>query len=499
MDANTKRLTATGYVPNSTTPIATRVVKTSMYINTASVAFNFGVQVGDGGLAMSNNSQVNGNVFSNGSITGSNGSVITGDASVGAGVAANTDQQCTTASADYSFANNDSTKRDVSQKFTPTVSGSLNKISVYINKNGSPSNLTVRIMPHNSTNNEPQRTGQLGSNGSFASIGSTYGWIDASFTTAPTVTAGTSYWIVLDGSTNSSSNYYTVAVDGAYACSGNGKYASSYSTNPPNWQAIIGGSGADLNFKTYVGGTTNTLSGVTVNGSARAQAMSGCTIGGNAYFEDISTNCSVSGSQNPAIPAPSPQAMPISSAQITDWKTEAENGGVSTGNYSVSGTQTLGPLKIAGNLTVTNGAALNVSGSLWVTGTISFSNNAIVRVASSLGSNGTMIVADGTISVSNNVTITGSGSPNSYLLLLTTATGSGAMNLGNNGSGAIFYAANGTLNVSNNAGGNQLTGYAISMSNNSVVTYSSGLQSATFSTGPGGSWSHLPGSYVIVR
>ena len=48
--------------------------------NGVGVSFNYGVQVGQGGLEMDNNSRVIGNVYSNGSITGSNGATVTGDA-----------------------------------------------------------------------------------------------------------------------------------------------------------------------------------------------------------------------------------------------------------------------------------------------------------------------------------------------------------------------------------------------------------------------------------
>ena len=42
-------------------------------------SFNYGVQVGDGGITMDNNTIINGNVFSNGSIVGTNNATITGD------------------------------------------------------------------------------------------------------------------------------------------------------------------------------------------------------------------------------------------------------------------------------------------------------------------------------------------------------------------------------------------------------------------------------------
>jgi hypothetical protein len=68
------------------------------------VGFNYGAQVGAGGLVMQNNSEVTGNVFSNGPVTGSSGTVIKGTALVAgnnsiSGVTVNGDATA------YSFSN----------------------------------------------------------------------------------------------------------------------------------------------------------------------------------------------------------------------------------------------------------------------------------------------------------------------------------------------------------------------------------------------------------
>lgn len=55
-------------------------LETKVTITTSRGNFNYGAQVGDGGLEMEQNSSVSGGVFSNGSIVGDNGAVITGDA-----------------------------------------------------------------------------------------------------------------------------------------------------------------------------------------------------------------------------------------------------------------------------------------------------------------------------------------------------------------------------------------------------------------------------------
>src|SRR4030042_353747 len=59
-----------------------RIMETVLDGTTDNVSFYYGVQVGEGGLTMNNNSIVSGSVYSNGPIQGSNGARITGDAFV---------------------------------------------------------------------------------------------------------------------------------------------------------------------------------------------------------------------------------------------------------------------------------------------------------------------------------------------------------------------------------------------------------------------------------
>jgi hypothetical protein len=73
------------------------------------------------------------------------------------------------------------------------------------------------------------------------------------------------------------------------------------------------------------------------------------------------------------------------------------------------------------------------------------------------------------------------------------------MELNNNAAGAIFYAANGTVNVYNNANATQVNGRYINLSNNVTITYVNGLAGSDFSDGPGGSWAFEPGTYVITK
>ena len=72
--AEGKQLVSTGLVQDFT-----RKIQTDLILGDG-VDFNYGIQVGQGGFQLSNNAGVNGNVYSNGNISGDNGSFITGSA-----------------------------------------------------------------------------------------------------------------------------------------------------------------------------------------------------------------------------------------------------------------------------------------------------------------------------------------------------------------------------------------------------------------------------------
>ncbi len=78
--SNRREITSSGYVPDKSNPRAKKTVKVEVIISNTSVSFNYGVQVGLGGLIMDNNSQINGNVYSNSAIDGAPGAIVTGDA-----------------------------------------------------------------------------------------------------------------------------------------------------------------------------------------------------------------------------------------------------------------------------------------------------------------------------------------------------------------------------------------------------------------------------------
>lgn len=82
-EQNLKTITSTGYIPNAANPRAKQTIKVDALISAESISFHYAVQVGTGGVTMSNSATVNGTVYSNKtgvSIQGYNSSQINGDA-----------------------------------------------------------------------------------------------------------------------------------------------------------------------------------------------------------------------------------------------------------------------------------------------------------------------------------------------------------------------------------------------------------------------------------
>lgn len=80
--SGSKVITSTGYVPDSTNPAATRIVKITAGVNPTVVSFRYGIQSGNGGFVLNGNSNswVDGNVFSGGPVVATGqGDLIKGD------------------------------------------------------------------------------------------------------------------------------------------------------------------------------------------------------------------------------------------------------------------------------------------------------------------------------------------------------------------------------------------------------------------------------------
>ncbi|MEK9195292.1 MAG: hypothetical protein AAB975_02865 [Patescibacteria group bacterium] len=457
-------------------------LETTIAVTSSGVSFHYGVLVGAGGITMANGAQVNGNVYSNGSITGG---TITGDATVAGGINTNPEVQWINNTVDQFFATS-TASRDIAQSFTATSTGPIPKVSVLISKVGSPSSdITLHITTDDS--GKPNRTDIANTIIKNSVVASSVGWVDVAFSSPPNVTNGTTYWIVLDYGSNSTTNYWNWRKDASDGYASNtGKYANDWSSPSATWVDTNG----DLAFKVWIGGTNTKIDNVTIgtasSGSGRA----------NLFVNDI-----IHGSACPnvycIVENPPSEIMPISDGLIQDWKDAAQSGGVcappvcdSSGNLNVSGTKTLGPLKIPGNITFDNNAILIVNGTLWVQGNMSLSNNCSISLASSYGSLSGVIVTNGTVDISNNCTFAGSGTSGSFIMILSDKNDppGKVMDISNNSSGVIYYAARGRIHLSNNAAAKEITAYGLDLDNNATVTYDSGLASTNFSSGPSGGY-----------
>lgn len=405
-------------------------------------------------------------------------------------------------------------RADVGQSFrlATSTNAKLRRVSLYLKKVGSPPDIPIRIMPDeggrpdNSSGNTIT-SGTL----SAASVTGTYGWIDVSFTTNPTLNTGTTYWIMAD-TTIDNNNYWVWGEDNTDA------YAGGTAKHTPDW--TTGGTwtnvNGDLDFRVWVGGSDTSITGVTVNGDAHAHSITTSNVCGDAYYQSIDASslnflntpttptCPTplsNGTAHPGSADPSLLSMPISQSNIDQWKTDAAAGGTITGNYTVSNDVSLGPKKITGNLVVTaNNKTLTVTGTLWVQGTIDISNGSAIRCDASYGINSCVVISDGWIHVANNGTFSGSGDPASFIMLLSTlaCTGvpgvgcghhDGAIDVHNQATAVIFYAQNGMVNLHNGVNVTEVTAYKLNIDNTATVTYNQGLVNAQFLSGPSSGWS----------
>ncbi len=500
---NNKEITVDGNISSRL-----RRIKTELSTNVTGAVFFFGAQTGEGGLEMDPNSRIEGidgaagSIYSNGPIIGSTGATITGDAIVATGITEDFLAESTVCNQDEIVGQTDP-NIDYAQSFVPATSGSLAKVSIHIKKVGDPGSRKVKIVTDNggSPSSTMIEEGTLNKN----LVGSTYGWIDVTFNTLPTLTLGATYWVLLDAKENSSKYFVWCSDSGSGYTSGVAKYSKNWSNE--SWTSIIG----DLAFKTFSGGGSNGITNVTVDGEARANVIVDSTISGDAYYQSISGS-TVLGTEFPDSNDPPVLNMPLSDANIAQWKEDALVGGTIIGDCGDSGnpactigsddTLWIGPKKIDGDLNLSSQQSLVVTGTLHITGNIDLDGNgAEISCDTSYNNESCIIIADGWVHVKNNITFSGSGNSNSFLMLISTLDGctgvsgascthhDGAIDIHNNSSGALFYAMKGMMNLHNNVDITAAVAYKLRLDNGATITYETGISNTYFSSGPSGGWS----------
>lgn len=486
----------------STYSSGVRKLRTSLKITTTNVSFYYGVQVGEGGMQMGNNSQINGNIYSDGSIEGGTSSVITGDAIVATGMALdanniNHDDHDT----ERVFGKKNDSVIDIAMKFIPAASGNLSQVEFYLKSTASsPGDGTIYLTEDNGSGSP--KTTWLASTQLIASrVGTSYDWIKYSFSSPYSVTTGNTYWIVIDvNESNSTSKYFSIGQDSDNTDIS--KYSSNWTSQP--W---ITDSAGKYAFKAWIGGLATYLKKVEVGGNARSNTIENSTITGGAYYQTIIS--STAGNYHPGEPDPPVVAMPLSDSNIADWKSVATAAGnLSSSLCTASGTITLEAGILDCDFHPAGGSAIILNGTVWVKGDIIFDTNTKMKLSTNYGTRSGVIIAEdpvdsakGKITIGNNAPICGTAgyttsplqcnpSNGTYILLLSTHTGyaDNAISISNNSNGAIYYAHNGQASVSNGANVKEVTAKRLILQPTAQVTYESGLASASFSNGPGGGW-----------
>ena len=464
------------------------------------VSFNYGLQVGQGGFEISGGSGVNGNVYSNGSIVGTNGAYITGtaiSANISNPTAIISNQGNINPVSYASFGGNSiATPQDVAQSFTLNSSESISALRLFIKKDNSPwSNITVRLVLDN--DGKPSKNVLAQGTINSSTVTSIFNYITVPFSNTVTLDADTTYWLVFD-TVNFNGPTYLLATndseysDGAISVSQNGWSQSNGGT----W-TVYATSTQDVYFDLYTAGETGLIDGISIGsngvGDAWAYEINNSTVAGSVY-------CQVGSSNNKSCDTtrvnPVMQSYPVSDGNILDWKNEAESGGATSTVSFGSGEYIIGPIKINGNMSVGAGAIVNLEGTTYVTGDIIINGGGIIRVAPTVGQKSVILLSDGTIKTNGGGAFEGSGQSGSYILVATTSDcpdGAGCAN--NNaieisgGAGAVVLnAQNGTIEFSGGAEAKQVTAHKIVMTGGTTITYESGLANPSFVSGPSGAW-----------
>lgn len=461
----------------------------------AGIAFNYGLQAGDGGVTMDGGSMLVGNVYSNGDINAIS-ATVTGSAVAANSAAVAADQANDTPLPPTSSINfrNVAASQDFAQSFQLSSATPLNKIQLYIRKVGSPANATVRVVADN--NGSPSTTAiNVGTATLTAGLVSTsYGWVEVVFPVNPSLVPDTTYWFVIDNGSQSSSNYYVIGANNSYANGDakTGAYSGSWNATSLDsyFKVYTGGATSLIGGASYVGGLVVGTAGV---GDAWAETVRGVSVQGNLY---CTTGTNNNKSCNTTHGTPSPQPLPFSESNINDWKTDAAAGGTISGNYTVgSSGGTLGPKKITGNLTVNGGGILTLTGPIWVEGIVTLSGGGKIKLPANYAQNSETIVADSYVTIGGGGSL-GSGESGSYLFIVSTSrcpndincSGTSAINV-TGGAGAIaVYAGYGNVALNGGATLKSAVGNSLTLSGGTVVTYDEGLASPSFTSGPSGQW-----------
>ncbi|KPJ84876.1 hypothetical protein AMJ57_05185 [Parcubacteria bacterium SG8_24] len=295
---------------------------------------------------------------------------------------------------------------------------------------------------------------------------------------------------------------------GAYLMNGsvvNGTLYANGDVSCQTTQAVVDG---DI----YVAKTGGSIDSCQINYQGYADIIINSELGGDAYYRNDPADIAgttVGGAKYPSSTTPAVEELPT--PDLDFWRASAAAGGTISGDYNAADGESLGPVKIDGNLTFTNNATVTVTGPIWVAGNIITGNGTTIALDASFTEYSTVILADDTadpaggghVIIDNGTSVQGSGDPQSHIMFISTNQSldetDAALDVANNSAGAVFLALDGVLRLRNNAGAKSLAAKRLWLDNNAEVTYvESDLADVKFSNSPGNTWSLTDGSWRQV-
>ena len=493
---NEKNITSLSDVSDSIRKIETDVTTGQ------GIAFAYGLQVGAGGVEVGKNGTITGNVYSNGQVEGDDGGLgvtITGDVTAAAMISEDTGEQSILCDTDNTVGKTNS-QEDWAQSFQVSTSTPLAKVSLFIRKVGDAKDAEIQIVADD--NGKPDTNDIEHEDLNKNLVTTSYGWVDIVFGSGLTLTPGETYWIVFDAKRNNTKYWEWCSDSSESYTNGEAKYSDDWEGG--SWTNTAG----DLAFRVWYGTGESKIKELTIGGTARAGVIEDSVISGDAYYQTIQ-DTTVAGTSYPGSSIPPPLNMPVSQGNIDQWKADAVagttyNGDCGDGGVSgcaSTGAFSLGPALITGDLNLRQGQTLTVEGTLHVMGNVDIENNATIQCAVSYGDKSCVIVMDGWMHLRNNATFSGSGDPDSYIMLLTTLVGclddlggpqctdhEAAMDIHNNADGAILYSTDSAIHVHNGVNLTVVVAHELEIGDNATITYESGVANTDFSSGPSGGW-----------
>ena len=202
-----------------------------------------------------------------------------------------------------------------------------------------------------------------------------------------------------------------------------------------------------------------------------------------------------------------PAVTPLAAVDVEFWKQQAVQAAVWQGDCVVGGgggsdcagaDETLGPVKIGGNLTIESGQQLTIAGPIWVEGDVVIDSNVEIKVADILGSEGVVIVVDypqdrlsrGKIVTASKVTFVQTAAYGPAVLVSTNmgdnCTADPAVKVSSNTATVVFSAPDGCIWFEANSFVRGVLAKKVHLSGNSQIEYDPRLAYIVLKTGLGG-------------